>query len=151
MVTLRTVNLHFLLSCHSFFANDNTHYSRWGTIHLHDMLTLHQNSPIIYNGFISGNFVLHECHRIFSAVALDKAHEHNNRFVKSDGGVIGITEKNSPFALDDFRASKCKLVKCYEDSVSDNTKTSHPEDVPSEQKKFPKDIKENTELIKNIW
>ena len=78
-----------------FFANDNTHYSRWGTIHLHNMLTLHQNSPIIYNGFISGNFVLHESHRIFSAVALDQAHEHNNRFVKSDGGVIGITERET--------------------------------------------------------
>ena len=94
-----------------FFANDNTHYSRWGTIHLHDMLNLYQNSPSIYDQFISWNLVLHESHRIFSAVALDQAHEHNNRFVKSDGGVIGITEKkNSSFALDDFRASN--LLAC---------------------------------------
>ena len=42
----------------------------------------------------------------------------------------------------------CQLVKCYEDSVSDNTKTSHHEDVPSEQKKFLQDIKEMTETIK---
>jgi len=73
-----------------FFANDNTHYSRWGTKHLHDILTLHQNSPSIYNEFISGNFVLHGSHRILSAVVLDQVHEHNNHFVKSDGGVIGI-------------------------------------------------------------
>ena len=42
----------------------------------------------------------------------------------------------------------CQLVKCYEDSVSDNTKTSHHEDAPSEQKKFLQDIKEMTETIK---
>ena len=27
------------------FANDNTHYSRWGTVHLHDMLTLKDTHP----------------------------------------------------------------------------------------------------------
>ena len=78
-----------------FFANDNTHFSRWGTIHLHDMLNLHQNSPSIYYEFISGNFVLHESHRIFSAVAIGQSHKHNNCFVKSDRGVIGITEKET--------------------------------------------------------
>ena len=36
-----------------FFANDNTHFSRWGTIHLHDMLNIYQNSPSIYDQFIS--------------------------------------------------------------------------------------------------
>ena len=36
-----------------FFANDSTHFSRWGTIHLHDMLNLGQNSPSIYDQFIS--------------------------------------------------------------------------------------------------
>ena len=78
-----------------FFANDNTHYSRWGTIHIHDMLTLQDTNPTIYDEFIQGNFVLLESSRIFSGVALDQAHEHNNRLVKSDGGVIGITENET--------------------------------------------------------
>ena len=44
--------------------------------------------------------------------------------------------------------AQCQLVKCYEDSVSDNTKTSHREDVPSKPEKFLQDIKEMTETIK---
>ena len=42
----------------------------------------------------------------------------------------------------------CQLVKCYEDSMSDNTKTYRHENVPSKQK-FLKDIKELTETIKD--
>ena len=38
-----------------FFADNNTHYSRWGTIHLHHMLSLHESSPSIYNEFICDN------------------------------------------------------------------------------------------------
>ena len=133
-----------------FFANDNTHYSRWGTIHLHDMLNLQENSPSVYNEFINGNFVFHESNRTFSSVALDQAHEHNNRYVKSDGGVIGITENES--ALLRWMTSGpqiCQLVKSYEESTSDPAKkTSHHEAIPSEQKKFLRDVKEMTETIK---
>ena len=49
-----------------FFANDNTHYSRWGTVHLHDMLDLKENDLSIYDEFEKGNFVIHESSRIFS-------------------------------------------------------------------------------------
>ena len=53
------------------FANDNTHYSRWGTIHLHDMLNLKEKNQHIYDQFVQGNFVLHESNRKFLGVALD--------------------------------------------------------------------------------
>ena len=56
-----------------FFANDNTHYSRWGTVHLHDMLDLKENDPSIYDEFVKGNFVLHESSRIFSGIVLLKS------------------------------------------------------------------------------
>ena len=45
------------------FANDNTHYSRWGTVHLHDMLTLKDTHPDVYEEFMKGNFVFHESDR----------------------------------------------------------------------------------------
>ena len=77
------------------FANDNTHYSRWCTIHIHDMFELQNKTPDIYKEFKNGNFVLHESNRQFSGIALDQAHEHNNAHIKSEGGVIGITEKAS--------------------------------------------------------
>ena len=98
-----------------FFANDNTHYSQWGTIHLHDMLTLQETNPAIYEEFVNGNFVLHESCRNFSGVALDQAHEHNIGLVKSEGGIIGITENET--ALLRWMTSGpeiCQLVKSYE-------------------------------------
>lgn len=121
-----------------FFANDNTHYSRWGTVHLHDMLQLKESNQSIYDEFSRGNFVLNESGRAFSSVALDQAHEHNNRLVKSDGGVIGITE-NETALLRWMTAGPeiCHLVKSYEQaSHSTNKKTNHHEDTISEQKKF---------------
>ena len=133
-----------------FFSNDNTHYSRWGTIHLHDMLSLQEKCPSIYNEFVNGNFVFHESNRIFSGVALDQAHEHNNRYVKSDGGVIGITENES--ALLRWMTSGpqiSQLIKTFEESTSDKAKqTSHHEAIPSEQRKFFRDVKEMTDTIK---
>ena len=146
MVSLRTLIFPFCYHAivFFFFANDNTHFSRWGTIHLHDMLNLYQNSPSIYDQFISWNLVLHESHRIFSAVAIGQSHEHNNCFVKSDGGVIGITEKKQPFCagwLQGLKMQACKVPWRF-------GKWQY-KDFPSwTKKKFLQYIKENTETIK---
>ena len=43
----------------------------------------------------------------------------------------------------------CQLIKTYEESASDDVqKTCHHEDIPSEQKKFLRDVTEMTETIK---
>ena len=84
------------------FANDNTHYSRWGTVHLNEMLALNDTHPDVYTEFMKGNFVFHESNREFSGLALDQAHEHSNTFVKADGGAIGKTEISQ---MDDIRSS----------------------------------------------
>ncbi len=73
------------------FANYNTHYSRWGTIYIHDMFELQNTNPDVYKEFVNGHFVLHESNRQISGIAHDQAHEHNNAHLKSDGGAIGIT------------------------------------------------------------
>ena len=44
-----------------FFSNDNTHYSRWGTIHLHDMLSLQEKCPSIYNEFVNLSPIAKSC------------------------------------------------------------------------------------------
>ena len=49
----------------------------------------------MFEEFQKGHFVLHESHKMFSGVALDKAHEHNNAFVKADGGAVGMKEQPS--------------------------------------------------------
>ena len=135
------------------FANGNTHYSRWGTIHIHDMFELQNTNPDVYEEFVNGNFVLHESNRQFSGIALDQAHEHNNARVKSDGGAIGITEKES--ALLRWMTSSpeiCQLVQSYDLSSKDkaNTTTRHHEDIPSAQKSFLKDVSQMTETIEDL-
>ena len=54
-----------------FFADEQIHYSRWGTINLHDMVTLQGKNQKIYDEFVKGNFVLHKFYRRFSGIALD--------------------------------------------------------------------------------
>ena len=132
-----------------FFANDNTHYSRWGTVHLHDMLDLKENDPSIYDEFVKGNFVLHESSRIFSGIALDQAHEHNNRFVKSDGGVIGITEHETALLRWMTAGPEvCHLVKSYKEAADGTkNKTNHHEDTLSEQRKFFQSVQDMSETI----
>ena len=97
-----------------FFADDNILDSRWGTIHLHHMVTLQEKNQKIYDKFVKGNFVVHDSFRRFSDIALDQAHEYNNCLIKSDGGVIGKTEKES--ALLCWMASSpaiCQLIQIF--------------------------------------
>ena len=56
-----------------FFSNDNTHYSRWLTVHLIDMLVLEIKFPDVHEQFQKGNFVIHKTERIFSGIAIDQA------------------------------------------------------------------------------
>ena len=80
-----------------FFANDNTHFSRWGTIHLHDMLSLHENSPSIYNEFLCGNFVLHESHRIFLLLLLIKHMNITTDLSNQMVELLGLQKKKQLF------------------------------------------------------
>ena len=57
-----------------FFADDNILDSRWGTIHLHHMVTLQKKNQKIYDELMKGNFVVHDSFRRFSDIALDQAH-----------------------------------------------------------------------------
>ena len=71
---------------------------------------------------MKGNFVLHESSRTFSGIALDQAHEHNNRLVKSGGRVIGITELETALLCWMTAGPEvCHLVKSYKEST-DGTK-----------------------------
>ena len=129
------------------FANDSTHYSRWGTIHIHDMFELQNTNPDVYKEFVNGHFVLHESNRQFSGIALDQAHEHNNVHVKSDGGAIGIT-------VDDFKP--CNITACAKLRPvlqrQGKPKYTPPRRYPlcSGQKSFLKDVSQMTETIEDL-
>ncbi len=58
-----------------FFALDHVHYARWIPVHLRDMIALEVNHPSVYAEFINGNFTVRKTARVFSAMAIDQAHE----------------------------------------------------------------------------
>ena len=49
----------------------------------------------VHSEFEGGWFVIRRTQRHFSALAIDHAHEQNNKCVKGDGGAIGLTENAS--------------------------------------------------------
>ena len=78
-----------------FFIMDRTHYARWVSVHIRDMIDLKRRSPKVFVEFSAGRFTVNKTNRPFSAIAVDHAHEQMNAAVKGDGGVIGLTENEA--------------------------------------------------------
>ena len=74
------------------FAMDHVNYARWLPVHIRDMYSLETRHPEVYQQFSKGAFVVHKTQRVFSAIALDQAHEQVNALVKGDGVAVGLTE-----------------------------------------------------------
>ena len=75
-----------------FFALYHTNYARWVPVHLKDMANLSDRHPEIANEFDAGHFTAQKTSRLFSAIALDQAHEQVNACIKGDGGAVGLTD-----------------------------------------------------------
>ena len=77
------------------FALDHYHYARWFTVHVNDLISLKNNSPLTHAEFLTGSFVTQKSRRKFSSLVHDQVHEQLNAIVKGDGGIIGITENEA--------------------------------------------------------
>ena len=78
-----------------FFALDHTHYSRWMSVFLEDVLKLQASNEGTYQALSKGYFTVRKTNRNFSCIGIDQAHEQNNKIVKGDGGAIGIMDNKS--------------------------------------------------------
>ena len=58
-----------------FHALDHTNYAWWIPVHLRDMAELSTKHPEIAKEFREGNFTVRKTNCVFSAIALDQAHE----------------------------------------------------------------------------
>ena len=54
-----------------FFALDHTHYSRWLSVHIRDMMMLSEKQPGVLAEFKAGKFVICKTSNKFSAMAID--------------------------------------------------------------------------------
>ena len=68
------------------FALDHTHYFRWLSVHIRDMMSLSVNHPKFHAGFCAGKFVVHKTRTKNSAMVIDQCYEQNNGPVKGSRG-----------------------------------------------------------------
>ncbi|KAJ8027926.1 hypothetical protein HOLleu_30023 [Holothuria leucospilota] len=121
-----------------------TPYSRWVPIHIRDMVSLKKLNPDVYAEFLKGKFVVKKSKRVFSAVAIDQAHEQNNASVKGDGGAVGLTE--NPAALRRWMVSgpeMARLIQEFEGSTEkrQDTDIRHHEQKRHAQMAFAQDVR----------
>ena len=113
--------------------------------------------PEVCAAFQDGGFVVQPSNKPSSAISMDQAHKMNNKVIKGDGGIIGLTESKS--------ALECWLVcppeinllflqfeKCYGYSSIENEDSFqfHHKQTTAFQKKFIKNVKALTGTINEL-
>ena len=105
------------------FSLNHTHYSRWLSVHIRDMITLAKKHPDVLAEFMSGNFVVHKTCNQFSGMALDQCHEQNNAKVKGTGGAIGPT--GNPGALRRWMIAGPEIARITSEFEQQTVKQQH--------------------------
>ena len=120
------------------FALDHTNYARRIPVHLKDMVNVSDRHPEIANEFDAGHFTAQMTSRLFSAIALDQAHEQVNACIKGDGGAVGLTDNPNALrrwmvagpevarAIGEFQDSM-KLV--HRDNTEEPLESKHHEEI----------------------
>jgi hypothetical protein len=113
------------------------------------MATLKKRLPEVARQFDQGAFIVHKTKRPFSALAINHAHEQNNKIVKGDGGAVSLMENQRALlrwmvagpeitrAVDDFE------TKCLNGSIVVNieSKLKHHKDTEFVKNFFAKEVK----------
>ena len=98
--SLRTSNFQMFVSALEqivpwMFSLDHTNYARWLPVFINDLKQLEAKHPSIHAEFMKGHFTFTKSSRKFSSLAEDQAHEQNTKFVKIEGGAIGILDSHT--------------------------------------------------------
>ena len=137
------------------FALDHTHYERWLTVHIRDMMALPTKQAAVFKEFCEGEFVVQTTNSTFSAMAIDQCHEQRNADVKGSGGPIGH--------MDDAAALRrwmvagpevSRIVAEYEEcSIQTSTaeiRSKHHEQHHGVQAAFQEDDKSLTSVLEEL-
>ena len=123
---------------------DRTNYARWLPVHIRDMILLENTHPDVFAKFRSGFFTVSKSHRRFSSVSIDQAHEQLNAVIKTDGGVVGLTENDA--ALSRWTIAGPEITRVIQEFEASVERCTEPDDVrhheqqPSFQKHFRADV-----------
>ena len=105
--------------------------------------------PFMAQEFKNGHFAVHKTEKMFSAIAIDQAHEQNNKIIKGDGGAIGLTE--DPSALRRWMVAGpeiSRILEQLEDSYGGvRADTQHHEETEANQKHFLEHVRQMTNAM----
>ena len=126
-----------------FFALDHTHYSRWLSVHIRDMMMLSEKQPGVLAEFKAGKFVIYKTSNKFFAMAICQCHEQNNALVKGSWGAIGLT--GNPGALRRWAVTGPEIVRITKEFEGDRghfitANQQHHDQQPGVQQNFLKDV-----------
>ena len=127
-----------------FYAIDHTNYAWWIPVHLRDMAELSSEHLEVAKEFKVGNFTIRKNNRVFSAIAIDHAHEQNNALMKGDAGPVGHTD--NPRALRWWMGTGPEVASLIEEFhnqqqyCSSIVITRHHDQLPSIQTAFATDV-----------
>ena len=124
------------------FALNHTHYSRWLSVHIRDMVALKEMHPAIYTEFCAGKFSINKTGNKFSAMALDQCHEQNNATVKESGGGA-IELLTNPSALRRWMVAGPEIARMVSEFEAKSVAGEHlhHEQHQGVQKTFLKEVK----------
>ena len=120
------------------------------------MLTLSTKNPFIFQNFMEGKFVIHKAEKRFSGIAIDQGHEKNNKEVKGDGGIIGITFNEKALARWLLAGPHiCNITKDLINDISTKKICSdleflHHEESPAHQKWYCEDVRKLIVTIREL-
>lgn len=133
-----------------FFLLNHLNYARWLTVHIKDLEMLPSTAPTINSEFNNGKFVISKTKTLFSALAIDQAHEQNNAMLKADGGAVGLMQ--DPVSLRRFTVAGPEVssllteFKIQTDNSLENTAVHH-EQYNSFQSNFLQNCQDLKESI----
>ena len=155
---IRTANFKLYVSALNklvpwFFTFNHTHYARWISVHLRDMMILSEKHPDVYRQFKLGKFVVAKSKNNFSLISVDQGHEQNNAVLKNDGGIIGLTQDSD--ALVKWTISGPETVRViaeFEKSIVGKSNTikdtsPHHQETKSAQIRFAKQVTSMVDAI----
>ncbi|KAJ8351860.1 hypothetical protein SKAU_G00233360 [Synaphobranchus kaupii] len=104
--------------------------------------------------FKAGNFTIQKTNRVFSAIPIDQAHAQNNACIKSDGGVVGLTD--NPSGLRRWMVAcpeVATLIEDFEDAHQLMVRRDvvlHHDQTASVQKAFRKDVHSLVNIMEEL-
>ena len=82
-----------------FFSHDQLNYPRFTPLYIATMTELKENDEMSWQ-YLKDNFSTNKTVIPFCSIGLDHALEQDNKLLKVNGGVVGLTQ--NPTALDRF-------------------------------------------------